>query len=1063
MWRTLNNRIIPKVEAFSIKEKVDKHGSKVKTLRASVVLALMKLFQKFPTDAFEAKLPKLITIVCNALKNKDSNTRDIARETMSKMAVGLDMKYLPLILTELSVSLSEGYKLHVRAATLHSILVAISKVYKQPSESDVSVGGEATFLPFDRCVPAMLDLIHQDVYGKASEIKEAQHVEKRLIKEAMGKKSLDSLEIISRIIHFKPSVAAEQGRQASTVHALVTPFLDRLRDPDVSSSTMRKVKECLQRVAVGFSTNSSAKYDEVLPFVYATVSPFVHGKRKPAFDVDADLEESDDEKEAPIQVSKSNGSTSSSRKAETNEVNQAVAVTTWTPSTLGAAESKRSAFDMKKKQKRALHKVIDGSAAPKLTGSSRHSPLKSSKAKTLNNPANACAVSFGLTLLNSSLKRSRLDVSDDELCAMADPYLSLLSHCVSFSSDDQAVMLSLRCLGIFLRMDLPSVPQAARDLGPSILDHLTTANAASNTQSDMVQSCFKTLTLLISHPKFSSSSSKQRTSSTVACFDDAPSSDTQGSNETLPLTSDQMQALLSLLHSAVREYDHHNSTFGLVKAISAKRFISSELYDLMDIILQLSVQSQKSAIRLQSSQIFLQYLLEYPMGNQRMEGHLHQIILNLKYEYEEGRLSAVALLASVIQKFPPPVLEERCQFFFLPLVLQLVNDDSKKCKEAVSDCISLLLQRVSTESVQSLFDYARRWSHSTGADSLPMQKASVQLLGIFIDSRSDYVKRGSNASDIMSIVLNIMVTQDEREWELLYHSLVCTEKLDKQLPSLVAANHELWGALVKFMVFPHPWVIEVSTRIISSHLSTIEPNKLDESDSFVTKIPGCIYKLASNSCRQLDVEDSHFVETTSTLAIKTLVWAFRAMKQYPDMCYDDNDGEEQEEDQTAKSKDPCLWVMTRLSNIAKPKGDRRRGSVFKCFAALCTSCDPEHFGAFLELMIDPIDRAIREATNKLGPDDVLENDPQIALSKDVLQILEDTCGTEPFVKAYAEVNRKAREKRDTRKQQLASEAVHNPEAAAQRKIAKQLREKERKKRRVDERRGARGAIKKRRY
>ena len=129
-------------------------------------------------------------------------------------------------------------------------------------------------------------------------------------------------------------------------------------------------------------------------------------------------------------------------------------------------------------------------------------------------------------------------------------------------------MLSLRCLGIFLRMDLPSVPQAARDLGPSILDHLTTANAASNTQSDMVQSCFKTLTLLISHPKFSSSSSKQQT--TVACFDDAPSSDIQGSKETLPLTSDQMQALLSLLHSAVREYDHHNSTFGLVKAIQPR-------------------------------------------------------------------------------------------------------------------------------------------------------------------------------------------------------------------------------------------------------------------------------------------------------------------------------------------------------------------------------------------------------------------------------------------------------------------------------------------------------------
>jgi U3 small nucleolar RNA-associated protein 20 len=158
VWRSLNNRIIPKVESFLIREKVDKHGSKNKSLRSSVVLALMKLFQKLPVSIFESKLPKLITCVCNALKNKDSNERDTARDTLSKMAVSLDTKYLPLILSELSVSLSEGYKLHVRSATLHSILVAISKVQQ---EADESTEGVITLSFFDRCVPAMLDLIHQ--------------------------------------------------------------------------------------------------------------------------------------------------------------------------------------------------------------------------------------------------------------------------------------------------------------------------------------------------------------------------------------------------------------------------------------------------------------------------------------------------------------------------------------------------------------------------------------------------------------------------------------------------------------------------------------------------------------------------------------------------------------------------------------------------------------------------------------------------------------------------------------------------------------------------------------
>lgn len=157
VWRTLKNRIIPKVESFMVKEKVDKHGSKNKSIRSSVVLALMKLFQKLPIHIFESDLPKLVTVVCNALKNKDSNERDIARETLSKMVVGLDMKYLPLILSELSVSLSEGYKLHVRSATLHSLLVAIAKA-SQPNESK---DDNSSLSFFDRCVPAMLDLIHQ--------------------------------------------------------------------------------------------------------------------------------------------------------------------------------------------------------------------------------------------------------------------------------------------------------------------------------------------------------------------------------------------------------------------------------------------------------------------------------------------------------------------------------------------------------------------------------------------------------------------------------------------------------------------------------------------------------------------------------------------------------------------------------------------------------------------------------------------------------------------------------------------------------------------------------------
>ena len=560
-----------------MKEKIDNRGSKSKTIRPSVVLALVKLFQKLPTQTFEAKLPQLIKVISTTLKNKDSNDRDVARETMAKIASSLDLKYLPLILSDLSVTLSHGYQLHVRSATLHSILIAISASY-EPCITDWV--DEKVPPSFDRCVPAMLDLIQQDIFGTSSEMKEADHVEKRLIKEAMGSKSQDSLEIISKLIMFKPSFATSADKSSSSAHIIVAPFIERLVDPEVLPSTMRKMKECLNKVATGLSTNPSADIKEALPFIYATVAPFVLGEVKKSPNSDDELDNSDEEADVPLQVTKTNGPPSGTFKKKKPK-GHVVKVSTWAVSTLDALENQRSALEMKRTQKRNLHKVTDGAAAPKLTGSARHNPMKST-AKLLNNPANAAALIFGLTLLNSCLKRFKLDTSDEMICSMADPYLQLLLRYVQFSKDSNGIVLSLRCLGSLLRINLPSVSKIANELSPVVLEHLTAWGAASNTQTDIVQGCFKTLNLLFLHPNLSPSNGTALA---------------EKSSE-LPLTAHQMQALISLLQSAVMESEHHNATFGLVKAICVKKYVSPELYDLMDIILKLSVQSQKPSVRL---------------------------------------------------------------------------------------------------------------------------------------------------------------------------------------------------------------------------------------------------------------------------------------------------------------------------------------------------------------------------------------------------------------------------------------------------------------------------------
>jgi U3 small nucleolar RNA-associated protein 20 len=140
-------------------------------------------------------------------------------------------------------------------------------------------------------------------------------------------------------------------------------------------------------------------------------------------------------------------------------------------------------------------------------------------------------------------------------------------------------MLSLRCLGVFLRLKLPSVEEHSSSLGAKTLDILTSSGSLSNLNQELTQACFRTLTLLIHLD---------------AVQTDRPSI---VSSTSMPLDEDQMQVLISLLKAAVFESDHHHPTLGLIKAIVSRQFMSPEFYDLMDTMLDLSVKSHKPTLR----------------------------------------------------------------------------------------------------------------------------------------------------------------------------------------------------------------------------------------------------------------------------------------------------------------------------------------------------------------------------------------------------------------------------------------------------------------------------------
>eukprot|EP00978_Attheya_sp_CCMP212_P026914 scaffold89414_cov49-Attheya_sp.AAC.2 len=1125
VWRALKNRIIPKVESYLIRDKVEKNGSTTKVLRSPITLALMKLLQKLPSHIFQSKLPRLLRIVCDALRNKDSQARDIARNTLANMTASLDSKYLADVMRELASTLSEGYQLHVRSAALHSVILAFSKVYVRPSAPSRE---EASSISFDKCVPALMDLIQQDIFGTASEMKESDGIRKRVIKEAMGNKSYDTLEIVCRLCLFMPSLAATTPNQkkgnkigsTSSAHSILSPLLERLRDPDIDNATIGKVKQCMTRVVAGMAQNTSCSVKELLPFVYASTAPFIKGI-VPSLTEDTDGGDSDGEDEGDVALNVTQSKSSSQRGSKIEVTGKQVSkVAEWLPSSLKGANSDKEAILARRAERKELHKVRDGASAPKLTGSFRHSTVKDTGAmRVVNDAAAACAVVTGLSLLHSFIKKTQLDLEDGMIVGMADPFIPLLTNCTRSCSDNDVILLALKCLGVLLRLDLPSSTNFSKKLGENTLLLLTTSGSGSNMSDGIVQGCFKTLILLINLDKTTSTSEEDHPEK---------ADDSEKMCKGLPLNTEQMEALISLLQLAVTESIHHNPTFGLIKAIASRRYASASFYDLMDVILKLSVQSQKTTVRQvsftikderfyfkhdllircsqqyvsithycvhssfsllsvlqQSRHIFMKFLVDYPMGKQRLEKHIKQVVLNIKYDYEEGRLSALELLSTVIQKFPLEVLEEHTQLFFLPLVLQLVNDDSKQCREVVSGCLSDLLGRLSADTLQILYDYASRWFKPDGEANRELQRAAAQLFGLFVKTRPNFVKRNNLAATLTSdIVLSVdgELSNMTDDWEFLYFCLLCLEKLQEVFPDALIHNDVLWKLLVKSLVHPHSWIKQVSSRMVNKHVSGLDPATFASGDamknSFLARQPGSIYEVARNLCFQLNASDDDQVEILTTLAIKTLTWVIQAMHHNPELCFGDkgNSNHDESDDENGdgdSNKNPVTWLMTRLAGAAKKRGDKRRAGVFKCFAAFCTLCDKSIIIPYIEIMIEPLHRAIIDAAFLANRESNQNNsfrnkmlnqtdeETKSNLPKDVLEVMEETFGTEKFLTAYASVKVNMSQKKEKRKMELAAEAVHDPKAFAKRKQEKQEKEKVRRKRVVEKKKSTRGAFSKR--
>jgi U3 small nucleolar RNA-associated protein 20 len=106
--------------------------------------------------------------------------------------------------------------------------------------------------------------------------------------------------------------------------------------------------------------------------------------------------------------------------------------------------------------------------------------------------------------------------------------------------------------------------------------------------------------------------------------------------------------------------------------------MSPHIYDLIEVISEKMVSNINQTVRTTCSQIFISFLLEYPLEEKRVEQHIYFLIKNLSYFREEGRYQILEIISLLIPQFPTEILDNFAFLLFLSLILRTVNEKNRK-------------------------------------------------------------------------------------------------------------------------------------------------------------------------------------------------------------------------------------------------------------------------------------------------------------------------------------------------------------------------------------------------
>lgn len=492
------------------------------------------------------------------------------------------------------------------------------------------------------------------------------------------------------------------------------------------------------------------------------------------------------------------------------------------------------------------------------------------------------------------------------------------------------------------------------------------------------------------------------------------------------------------------EEPHRQSlAFNFLKAVVRQHIMLPEVYDVMDKVRTIMVLNHTAEIRSMSRSVYFQFLMEYEQGTQKLDKAFKFLVNNLQYPTEDGRLSVMEFMHSIVLKASPSLLDQLSVSFFVGLANVLVADDVRKCREMAAELIGHILRKsAKRKTLVSMEDFLLAWVSNSSNPLL--QRCGLMVYKVYVVEFS-YGKSPKLDKCVMETVAQCFSRAKNdgsdlsASWEEVYTAMNVWAVLCKdQQDEILGKKYEyVWADICDTLLYPHTWVRLLGARLVGTLLTNSADVKFEVSAQQVQTIAYRLLRQLAAPTVSADL---------GTQVVKNMIHIITKWEEDNTPYIVVSDPELATSDEAPKYQLATDFSVDRICKIMRQE---RKGGTKQATAAVTAAIQ---MAAMISQILTP-ERLIEVAPKIiLGLYMIVENKAYtdeeqelLNLGNECLKILENKMGATAYNEAYTQVKIQVNQRREQRKADKAQLALNAPEAAAKRKMKKHERFREKRK------------------